>query len=463
MEEENLYNDEYNPQYDPRSQQYNPKAYREYLIKEHELIMESDDPEAMRTWIVEPYDARLDVFSAAFDINAAMEEAEKEAEKARRWNRLKQIINASTRNREEQESVKSRDLAREQGALQTINNHISFASEKELDQIFTGYHVKMLPPGNKQLDIISIEDPESIMDVFNTHPGVMGFVMRAALKAYDEGEDNNLIKFQVAPICRELGIEYRPFNKEDRQKLKNEITTAERRNDHRMTVLVNSLRPLESYMILIDGIYYRMMFIESYDPRSDVMTIRAPGFFKILENISSRSVKHGQFNHYFHGSVANEENTAAVELAQYLGNKMLQMGESQYVYSVKYSTLIQNNPQLKRELDAINSHGPILEHKDKNGTVIRRTKYNKTATYNATLKRILEAAYRIILEKSDFPAAYVDFKINGVAKWEDDKQTAGNRRIASKKFKIPTKTRLGDTLKITHKGKNQQYVRPERL
>lgn len=460
MDEEKI-----NPQYNPLSPDYNPEAYRAHLIQEHEEIMRSDNPEGMRTWRLEPYNAELDIFSTDFDVDKVLLEAQKEAEKHKRWKDLtaaiKTVIEKSAT--ETDTDIKPRDLAREQGALQTINNHISFTSEKELDQIFTGYHVKLLPPGNKQADIISIEDPESIKDVFNTHPGIMGFIMRLALLAYAEGEEDNIVKFQVAPMCRELGIDYRPFNKENRQKLKNEIKTVENRNDIRMGIFANTLRPLESYMVLLNGIYYRMMFIESYDPRSDVMTVRAPAFFKILENISSRSVKHGQFNHYFHGSVANEENTAAVELAQYLGNKLLQMGESKNLYTVKYSTLIQNVPQLMQELEEINNHGPMLEHKDKNGNVIQKTKYNKTQTYNATLKRTLETAYRIILEKSDFPAAYKDFKINGVSKWADEKLSNGTRRVASKNFRIPTKTRLGDKLRISHNGKNPQYVRPENL
>lgn len=465
MEEEStVYSDHgYNPQYDPRSPQYNPKAYRTFLIKEHDRIMEAEDPEALRTWRLEPYDARLDVFSTDFDVDMVLEEARKEAEKARRWKDLTEAMSAMAEKPEEQTEAKPRDLAREQGALQTINSHISYASENELDKIFTGYYVKQLPSGNNA-DIISIEDVKSMKDVYNAHPGIMGFILRAAYLAYiDEEEKNdNTIKLQVTPICRELGIEYRPYDKEDRQKLKNEIRTVADRNEARMNVLASTIRPLELYYLRLNNKLYRMISIEEYDLRSDVMTIRAPAFFKMLENISSRIVKHGQFNHYFHGSVANEENTAAVELAQYLGNKLLQMGETKNVYAVKYSTLIQNNPQLKQELDAINNHGPMLEHKDKDGNVIKKTKYNRTQTYNATLKRTLETAYRIILEKSDFPAAYIDFKINGVSKWADDKST-GDRRVASKKFKIPTKTRLGDTLKITHKGKNPQYVRPERM
>ena len=187
------------------------------------------------------------------------------------------------------------------------------------------------------------------------------------------------------------------------------------------------------------------------------MTVRAPAFFRILENISSRTPQHGQFNYYFHGSVANEENTAAVEVAQYLGNKLLQMGNKS-PYKAKYATIIQNNPQLKQELEAITNHGPTVKHED--GT---ETKYNKTQTYNVTLKRILETAYRIILEKSDFPLAFTDFKINGVSKWADPKLSKGERRVASTKFKIPTKTRLGDVLTISHKGKNPQYIRPEKM
>lgn len=356
--------------------------------------------------------------------------------------------------------LKPRDIAREQGALQTINSRLSFASEKELDRIFTGYHVKLLPPGNKQTDIINIEDPKNIKEVFDINPGIMGAILKMALMTFMDGAEDSTVKFQVTPICRELNIDYRPYSS---KRTKNAVEIADQkqmekqRNEQRMTVLANNLRPFESYMILLNGVYYRMMFIESYDPQSDVMTVRAPAFFRILENISSRTPQHGQFNYYFHGSVANEENTAAVEVAQYLGNKLLQMGNKS-PYKAKYATIIQNNPQLKQELEAITNHGPTVKHED--GT---ETKYNKTQIYNVTLKRILETAYRIILEKSDFPLAFIDFKINGVSKWEDPKLSKGDRRIASAKFKIPTKTRLGDVLTISHKGKNTHYIRPEKL
>lgn len=355
--------------------------------------------------------------------------------------------------------ITPRDLAREQGALQTIHRRLLFPSEKELEKVFTGYHVKRLPPGNNQTDIIKIEDPASIREVFDINPAILGAILKMVYSAYTEGAEDNTVKFQVTPICRDMNIDYRPFSKK-RGLNTTEVIDLKQRNEQRMTVLANDLRPFESYMILLDNTYYKMLSIESYDLKSDVMTVRAPAFFKILENISLRTPQHSQFNYYFHSSVATEENTAAVEVAQYLGSKLLQMGNKN-IYKAKYATIIQNNPQLKMELDAINSHGPTLEHINEDGTVIK-TKYNKTQTYNVTLKRILETAYRIILEKSDFPQAYIDFKINGVSKWADPKQSKGERRVASQKFNIPTKTRLGDILTISHKGKNPQYVRPEK-
>ena len=348
-----------------------------------------------------------------------------------------------------------RELAREQGALQTMHQRLLFPSEKELEKVFTGYHVKLLPPGNKQTDIIKIEDPKSIKEVFEINPAIMGAILRMVYSAYIDGAEDNIVKFQVTPICRELKIDYRPYSSK-RQNNTTEIIEQKQRNEQRMAVLANNLRPFESYMILLNGTYYRMMFIESYDPQSDVMTVRAPAFFKILENMAQRAPQHSQFNYYFHSSVANEENTAAVEVAQYLGSKLLQMGNKN-TYKAKYATIIQNNPQLKIELDAINSHAPTIILED--GTT---KKYNKTQTYNVVLKRVLETAYRIILEKSDFPLAFVDFRINGVSKWADPKLSKGDRRVASQKFNIPTKTRLGDVLTISHKGKNTQYVRPEK-
>ena len=101
--------------------------------------------------------------------------------------------------------------------------------------------------------------------------------------------------------------------------------------------------------------------------------------------------------------------------------------ERNFTFSIKFSALIADCPQLKREIDQIRA--------DENE--------NKSQRVNKKLSDVFSAAIRIIMEKSEIPRYYKQLTIK-TGKFDT--------------FKAPTNSTLSDLLIITHNGKNPDFV-----
>ena len=117
---------------------------------------------------------------------------------------------------------------------------------------------------------------------------------------------------------------------------------------------------------------------------------------------------------------------------------------------MKFATLIEDCPELQRELEAIHSgQGKAEEEAIKEGKpakdieAARRSDHkNDSQRINKKLKDTFTAAIRIIMEKSEIPKYYKGLTIK-TARFDT--------------FKAPTNSTLNAQLIITHSGKDPTF------
>ena len=374
-----------------------------------------------------------------------------------------------------------RRAAMEKGALMSIGGRIASYSEDDMKDALNAFSIMRLPKnvnketafdGTGKLNFLALgENPLEGLE--SIHTAFLMAIVQAVTLSPDDAA--NTITFYVPTVCRDLGIDPRSYSKKREKAPLQEL---------RFNAMLERLLPFDSLVGRTpDGSYYRVLSFVSYEQASETMTISTPYLFKLNEIIRERAgkLRHSQLNRLFHGDVVTEPNRAAVELANrilygienrgaradyktYLADPAIKKkiitstdekgnrtttttvfdtqpqqqeepieDAKRVTYKVKFSTLISDCPQLFDELTAI-------ESRDGKG---------KAQAYNSKLKQVFEAAYRIIMEKSDAPAKYLDFSIPMT------QRTHNGKRITS--YDIPTKSTVGRYLIITHNGKNKSF------
>ena len=346
----------------------------------------------------------------------------------------------------------------ESGRLLPVPSRVATPSTQLTEKLFTPECIYFLPSeqgqyieeANGQITLFQ-QSKEEIVDLFSQ---VISFLFAIFIdqpeEEYETEDSYHLhkpqtISFYAPDFCRKAGIDPREYSS------KREKTMSIK--ELRWHAIYKRLKPLETAMgTYVDGVLYRLLTIESYDAEREIIKVRSPYLAKIFELLATKTIeeKRGQVNTLISSTVVNEPNSAAFELATYLLNQLLQLGNYSkdgngvVKYTTKYATLISNCPQLRRALDKIQREGNPA---------------TRTQAYNAKLKQTFEAAYRIIFVKSDAQDYFTDFQINGVKSW---KTTVRNGRNIPPNFRIPTKTQLDDKLIITHKGKNPDFKKPQK-
>ena len=272
--------------------------------------------------------------------------------------------------------------------------------------------------------------------------------------------------------------------------------------------MLNIITPFDPFVGRTpDGSFYRVLTFVSYDKGSETMTISAPYFYRLKAITEQRATgqKHPQLNRLMHSSAVNEPNRAAVELANRILTGIVKRGvradyrtynaepkkvaetvtrtskdgqrtttttvydtgsqtddtpapSKTVTYKVKYQTLIEDCPQLKSELDEIiNGKGKAereAEERNASAEEIKKAREKDKKTIpqrvNKKLKDVFTAAFRIIAEKSDAPARYLDFTLPTTTRTVKGKK--------SKAYDVPTKSTLARYMVITHRGRNPQYT-----
>ena len=410
-----------------------------------------------------------------------------------------------------QEKASPRSAAVEKGALMTIGGRIASYSTDDLKDALNAYSIYRLPSNvdRKQafddtgkLNVLMLQDKplEGLTQIHTAF--LMAVVQAVSLVQIDDGD--NTISFYLPAICRDLRIDPRTYS--SKRKAGQDYA------EMRLAAMLDIITPFDPLVGRTpDGSFYRLLTFESYDKGSETMTISIPYFFRltaILKAIAEQRAtgqKHPQLNRLMHSSVVNEPNRAAVELANRILTGIVTRGvradyrtykaepkvakktvtrtskdgqrtttttvydtDSQpddapaptktVTYKVKYQTLIDDCPQLKSELDEIiNGKGKAereAEERNASAEEIKKAREKDKKTIpqrvNKKLKDVFTAAFRIIAEKSDAPARYLDFTLPTTTRTVKGKK--------SKAYDVPTKSTLARYMVITHRGRNPQYT-----
>ena len=413
-----------------------------------------------------------------------------------------------------QEKASPRSAAVEKGALMTIGCRIASYSTDDLKDALNAYSIYRLPSNvdRKQafddtgkLNALMLQDKplEGLPQIHTAF--FMAVVQAVELVQIDDGD--NTISFYLPAMCRELGIDPRTYS----SKRKAGQDYAEMRLAA-MLDIITPFDPFVGRTP--DGNFYRVLTFVSYDKGSETMTISTPYCFRlkaILKAIAEQRAtgqKHPQLNRLMHSSAVNEPNRAAVELANRILTGIVTRGvradyrtynaepkakktvtrttskdgqrttttttttvydtgsqtddtpapSKTVTYKVKYQTLIDDCPQLKNELDEIiNGKGKAereAEERNASAEEIKKAREKDKKTIpqrvNKKLKDVFTAAFRIIAEKSDAPARYLDFTLPTTTRTVKGKK--------SKAYDVPTKSTLARCMVITHRGRNPQYT-----
>lgn len=410
-----------------------------------------------------------------------------------------------------QEKASPRSAAVEKGALMTIGGRIASYSTDDLKDALNAYSIYRLPSNvdRKQafddtgkLNALMLQD-KPLEGLTQIHTAFfMAVVQAVSLVPIDDGD--NTISFYLPTICRDLRIDPRTYS--SKRKAGQDYA------EMRLAAMLDIITPFDPFVGRTpDGSFYRVLTFESYDKDSETMTISTPYCFRlkaILKAIAEQRAtgqKHPQLNRLMHSSVVNEPNRAAVELANRILTGIVKRGvradyrtynaepkkvaetvtrtskdgqrtttttvydtgsqtddtpapSKTVTYKVKYQTLIDDCPQLKNELDEIiNGKGKAereAEERNASAEEIKkaRAKDKKTIPQrvNKKLKDVFTAAFRIIAEKSDAPARYLDFTLPTTTRTVKGKK--------SKAYDVPTKSTLARYMVITHRGRNPQYA-----
>lgn len=380
-----------------------------------------------------------------------------------------------------------RSAAIEKGALMTIGGHIATYSTDDLKDALNAYSIWRLPTNvdkemafdkkTGQLNALVLQN-KTLETLESIHTAVLMFVLQAVSLA-QSSDDGNTVTFYLPKILRELGIDPRSYSSKRRT---DDTNPAELR----FRVMAEILAPFDPLVGRTpDGSYYRLLTFESYDRDSETMTLNTPYLYKLKEITAEKNLAHPPLNRLLHSDAANEPNRAAVELASRIltgiatrgtradyktytatpqvskktvtttdGNGKRTTTTTTYkeaeqeeqrpktktvTWRVKFSTLIDDCPQLKYELAEIERKGKLSDDAPE------KIKHPAQA-YNAKLKQTFEAAYRIITEKSDAPEKYADFKLPMT-----QRTVKGKKQMC---YDVPTKSTVTRNLVITHKGKN---------
>lgn len=302
----------------------------------------------------------------------------------------------------------------------------------------------------------------------------------------EKDSKNGYMTIYLPKILSDMGIDPRPreWNKETQQL--NKRNAVKSMPELRLDRFMEFITPFHNIAAYFDGDLYQIVGFLEYNAKSETVYISAPYMYKLCEYAKLHATKHAAIQNIFHADIMTENQTAvevANRIAMGLiqrgvtrpdynaqqpekkpikkktikttadGTKVIEEltyapeqettitkrridengietivtgkphnKERVFTFAIRFSTLIDDCPQLKNELDKIRNSAD--EH--------------KSQKVNNKLRDVFNAVIRIIMEKSEIPHYYKNLTIR-TGKFET--------------FKAPTNSTLSDNLIITHNGK----------
>ena len=392
------------------------------------------------------------------------------------------------------ETLNARQQAIEQGAVMSIETHLTVFSQEDLQHAFDAFSICVLPdgkdPSGKTPGKLENAEEKDLTPATKIQTTFLSAAYTAFLKT---DRTSPTFKVYLPEFCRQLKIDPRTYsNKREKDKgtdLKEE----------RLNAILNLAAPFRSLWGRIRGRgAYNVLSTDEYDESSQTITFTSHYFYQAtLIATQLNNLKH---NELLHSDIINEP-PAAVELALRITSGLLRRGkynepellkETQYrtrkdgtkvktvkeyktgdqqqkkhkcYYSIPFRTLIDDSPQLKTKIEAVKTTGEenyirnkrdiaekeIREHKREHPLTeaeieAARKKYRQTIPQrtNKILADTFTAAFNIIQYHSDAPTVYKDFTL----------PTRTHGKPPVRVYIVPTNSTLDDLLIIAHNGKN---------
>lgn len=407
-----------------------------------------------------------------------------------------------------------REKAQNEGSITTDTSTIASIAEKGLGfSYFTSAVIKGLPEGiekyiiNKEtgeIDLFCLQQRGgNLKEVDRLHTAFLMWLLGLAYNNSDIRETNSanaIIPVYLPAVLNDMGIDPRP-KQWDKGTKEVKRQQGESLAKLRLKKFMEFIDPLTDKAAYFGESLYQIVAFHHYDDESETVYLIIPYMFRLVEYAKLHSERHKAIQDVFHANIMTENQTA-VEIAERIAIGVILRGvtrtqaetyksgtrrkpfkktrtvtdaegnkttETEYYsteqepapviiapqprfirWEMKFSRIIEDCPQLQRELDEIRTGTGELER-----TAIEAGKPAKEIAearrqdhkidpqrVNKKLKDTFDAAIKIIMEKSKMPDYYQGFKIT-TGKFD--------------KYKAPTNSTLNEKLIITHKGKNPDY------
>lgn len=375
----------------------------------------------------------------------------------------------------------TREKAAEKGAVTAVTSALIAVPSSKTDVLAPVYRemltrnriFKLRDEDKKKMDdqgrlfplVASESGPQDLIDDPKT--GFLSVVLSYVYSTFEAAPDTqgDSVKIYLPKFYEGTKIDPRPiYSQRDA-----DLAPIEQLRYEKMISLI---RPYEDCVGLTpDGSFYRLATVGGYEKTTETFTIYCPYLFECI-----RQTDKSRFLRLIHQDIANETNTAAVEVVCEIARGLITRGSTTpdaatynrdfrepeqteggesspqiiiepkktgkkkalFNYTTTFKGIISKCPQFLHDLEEI-ENATDKEGKPKNG---------RAQAYNSKLKQVFSAAFRILMEKTDFPKYYLDFTIENASGKKKDF------------YVVPTKTTIAkEKIRITHNGRNPDFTR----
>lgn len=409
----------------------------------------------------------------------------------------------------ENEKKPSRNtLAKEKGAIMSLNGHVSIPSNKDYQDSFTSRKIKGLPGSFAEFQFDEKDGRlyeeslagKTFLPVDQIHVGALMGLLQIAnidLREYNSRE-NSTIGVYIPGILNDANIDYRPRIRDSQTKElvkreKLDEQTAKQLRLERFLNLIN-IKQLEDKVGYIQGEgYYSIIKFISWDEESEIAYISVPYEIKIIE----KAVLYDGYtaiSEIFHANIVSE-NPVAIELANRIAVGVIERGvtrsQSQTYKSDepqklarRTTTKTDKNGNKQTVTETFAQDPPERQIKKtiqtEDGGTIEKIINNpkekaKNIVWECSFQRLINDCPQLSRELRIIRNGEFDNKAMRINKKLKDVFDAAFRIITTKSdmphyykdfqiisgkldhYKAPTSSTLNNKLIISHKGKNEDF------
>lgn len=381
----------------------------------------------------------------------------------------------------------------------------SYFTSVVIKELPEGIEKYIIDPETGKINLYNLQQRGgNLKEVDRLHTAFLMWLLGLAYNNSDIRETNStnaVIPVYLPAVLKDMGIDPRPkqWNRDTKEVQRQQGEPLAKQRFERFMKFINPLINVAGYF---GTDLYQMVGFHSYNEESETVYLSIPYMFRLVEYAKLHSERHKAIQDVFHANIMTENQTA-VEIANRIAIGVIMRGvtrtqaetyksgtrrkpfkktrtttdaegnrttETEYYstaeqepapvviapqprfirWEMKFARIIEDCPQLQREIDEIRTSTGELEKaaakagKTETEIAAARRQDHKTdpQRVNKKLKDTFDAAIKIIMEKSKMPDYYQDFKIT-TGKFD--------------RYKAPTNSTLNERLIITHKGKNPDY------